>query len=1571
MYRRIVAVFAVAVLSLALTSSFALAATDTPGASPIAALQEAIEGFVNRAEAVIASIETAVGSIATSVSPSAGSVSYTASAAAANVPVPPAPSQTIQSAAASVVPTPIEHAVLPQAQPVVEAVPPTADAMTTAQLESIFAGIGKMISLIPRTASSANSAASANVESRIAALQQAFSAQGYSAVASPPLGDGAPNTIAAANNIGQLSGTAITNPSITGGSISNASVSATGLSSSGDASVGGNLAVTGSLSGASIGANSLSVSSNSALTGNVSLGSISSTVVNDGKYNAFPGLTLLPNDHLIVVYRKGTGHVSTDGVIYYRTSSDQGQTWSPEATVYSSPTVDARDPEIVLLNSGKLLLSFFTANATSSVTNVYTMFGTPTGDSVSWGSANLLNTGFTQTQAVSSKAIQLANGNIVLPVYGDNTGETNDSAAVVTSTDGGNTWSTENTIASNAGGQEYDEANGVQLPSGRIVLLIRHDVGTTGYARVYSDDNGATWSSPVNVISQPSSNEGRPTVLLLNGGGLFLLTRTTTGSTPTGYAVSWDQGVTWTDFAGYGYGPAQYYMYGSAVLQPNGAISAVIARQTSATDSYITYQEFLPPSSGGLLNTDTLSVSSTGSFLGALGIGTTSPLTMLSVQGTAAGNDLLNLANSTGASLLYVQANGNVGIGTTNPGSMLEVEGVVTGQSFSATSASATSSFADGINLTGGCFAIAGNCLGLGNLSGTVGIANGGTNQSSQTTNGINYFDGTHITSGSSLTYDGSSVFSAPLLHLTQTTGTSTIAAGQGFTIAGSQFVVQQGSGNVGIGTASPQQLLQINGSSVGAVDAGLRLQSNTNHGQAWDLISGGGTGINGGQSSGDFGIVDVKTGVVPLTIGGYWSGPDYVGINNIAPAYTLDVKGQAGASSPFNVASSTGTSELMVSNFGNVGIGKTSPTYLLDVNGTGHSTALVDASNFIATSTSIASTFGYRVGIGTASPNYPLDVNGVGHFSSLVVTAPVATQVILTTGTSWTVPSNWNSGNNTVEVIGGGGGANTYQGGGGGAYAKISNLSLTPLQSVTYQVGAGGVGANGPGGDTYFNSTGTATTTCGTTGGVAESVCAKGGTGQYGGLASNSIGTVTYSGGNGPGGGGGAAGPHGAGSAGQAGSPYNGGAGDNGYGGAGGVGAAGGNGTEWGTAGSGGGGENSYPGGNYGGGAGRNLTTSAPGVIVITYIPLTAIGIGIGTAIPVNSFDVAGAAVIGSAYAGVTTAPPNGLLVQGNIGIGTSTPYSRLEVWGPDSGASTTAFLVANSASSTEFYVSDNGNAVLAGGLTQTSDQRLKTNIRSLDASSSLSLIDQLNPVTFNWIDPNEGPTPQLGFIAQQVQQVFPNLVSTTSPTALTPDGTLSLNYIDLISPIVSAIQELDQELASLASTVAGFAESITSQRGTFTDELCVGSTCVTPAQFQAMVATASQSSSASTPPSPSTSAATDTPPIISINGDNPATIQVGATYTDLGATITGPQADLNLGIATFVNGAPMSPVQIDTTQAATDTIDYVVTDQSGLTATSTRTVIIQAANDNQASSTPANDNAAASTTNATSTTQ
>ena len=81
----------------------------------------------------------------------------------------------------------------------------------------------------------------------------------------------------------------------------------------------------------------------------------------------------------------------------------------------------------------------------------------------------------------------------------------------------------------------------------------------------------------------------------------------------------------------------------------------------------------------------------------------------------------------------------------------------------------------------------------------------------------------------------------------------------------------------------------------------------------------------------------------------------------------------------------------------------------------------------------------------------------------------------------------------------------------------------------------------------------------------------------------------------------------------------------------------------------------------------------------------------------------------------------------------------------------------------------------------------------------------------------------------------------------------------------------------------------------------------------------------------------------MITIQGSNSATINVGDTYTDLGAIVTDNQGH-DLGYKTFLDGTLVSNIVIDTTQVATDTIDYVATDTWGNTATSTRTVVIDA---------------------------
>ena len=51
------------------------------------------------------------------------------------------------------------------------------------------------------------------------------------------------------------------------------------------------------------------------------------------------------------------------------------------------------------------------------------------------------------------------------------------------------------------------------------------------------------------------------------------------------------------------------------------------------------------------------------------------------------------------------------------------------------------------------------------------------------------------------------------------------------------------------------------------------------------------------------------------------------------------------------------------------------------------------------------------------------------------------------------------------------------------------------------------------------------------------------------------------------------------------------------------------------------------------------------------------------------------------------------------------------------------------------------------------------------------------------------------------------------------------------------------------------------------------------------------------------------------------------------------------DLGYKTFLDGTLVNNILIDTSQVATDTIDYVATDTWGNTATGTRTIIVQAA--------------------------
>lgn len=99
---------------------------------------------------------------------------------------------------------------------------------------------------------------------------------------------------------------------------------------------------------------------------------------------------------------------------------------------------------------------------------------------------------------------------------------------------------------------------------------------------------------------------------------------------------------------------------------------------------------------------------------------------------------------------------------------------------------------------------------------------------------------------------------------------------------------------------------------------------------------------------------------------------------------------------------------------------------------------------------------------------------------------------------------------------------------------------------------------------------------------------------------------------------------------------------------------------------------------------------------------------------------------------------------------------------------------------------VSSSGDLKISGSLTQSSDVRLKKDIRKIE--NPLDKIQQINGVTFNWKD-SENQNREMGVIAQDVQKVAPELVEEDA------EGYLSVSYSNMMGLLIEAIKELKKE--------------------------------------------------------------------------------------------------------------------------------------------------------------------------------
>lgn len=96
-------------------------------------------------------------------------------------------------------------------------------------------------------------------------------------------------------------------------------------------------------------------------------------------------------------------------------------------------------------------------------------------------------------------------------------------------------------------------------------------------------------------------------------------------------------------------------------------------------------------------------------------------------------------------------------------------------------------------------------------------------------------------------------------------------------------------------------------------------------------------------------------------------------------------------------------------------------------------------------------------------------------------------------------------------------------------------------------------------------------------------------------------------------------------------------------------------------------------------------------------------------------------------------------------------------------------------------------GHLTIASTLTQNSDRRLKERIRPID--SALEKVLQLDGKYFYWNDvkPHDMENEQVGLIAQEVQEVIPQLVEADQ----SEEAYLSLNYSGLVPVLINAMKE------------------------------------------------------------------------------------------------------------------------------------------------------------------------------------
>ncbi|MFY0696982.1 MAG: tail fiber domain-containing protein [Balneola sp.] len=115
-------------------------------------------------------------------------------------------------------------------------------------------------------------------------------------------------------------------------------------------------------------------------------------------------------------------------------------------------------------------------------------------------------------------------------------------------------------------------------------------------------------------------------------------------------------------------------------------------------------------------------------------------------------------------------------------------------------------------------------------------------------------------------------------------------------------------------------------------------------------------------------------------------------------------------------------------------------------------------------------------------------------------------------------------------------------------------------------------------------------------------------------------------------------------------------------------------------------------------------------------------------------------------------------------------------------------------------------GNIDISGTLNQSSDERLKKDIRTLD--NALEKTMEMRGVSYTWKTDVSNEDPQIGVIAQEVEKIYPEFVRTDE------NGMKSVNYTQMTAVLIEAVKALNLELQELKNDNATLQAKVDKQQ-------------------------------------------------------------------------------------------------------------------------------------------------------------